>query len=460
MNPDNLQDVVFRFFESIGCSCKNNDKCVHVINVPEDFEKFFGKKSPYFFVFELHLQDKEKEYITKSSYLMKIINDYLEGKAETTLLKICFDFNEREKILEHFSFRNCKLTAIEKKSQNFFFERFTFLTTIQYKNEKEQITSQIFVRDGKTFFIDLNKFNVLEGKRREVHFDDSINKDYSIAKEELKKSISLKINEIEKNLESDLKREIVRIKNHFEKTSSEIESELIILKNKVKDLNAELSSKKDKKIEEKINRFQDKIKELQNFEKIEKAKLEEEFFIKDEIQKHSINIKTKLINTSIIYYPVFYLRFFSKTSSSGRFIEFSFNPLDNERSKINCDSCNKELTEIIICSSGHLTCRDCGERCLICKDIFCNKCLVTNCPSCGKKVCPKCILKCRVCKKKKCKNHFNIPNICTSCSKRCFNCGGIFSPEFIMKDSETGRDLCNKCYSRDVGRKVLNEIRK
>jgi hypothetical protein len=458
MEKNNLKELVKRFFESIGCVCEENRGILQITNISSDFEKFFGKKGPYNFVFEKDLENEKCELITPGSYLLKIINDYLEGKAETTLLKINIDFNEKEEISRIFPIKNGKISSIEKNNRYVSFERFTFLTTFEYGNKKEQFTFQIFTKDNKIFNIDLSSLPLSEGKKRDVEIDEKIDSAYSLAKESIQEILKPKILEVEKRLEKNLEKDIDRVRNHFKQMLSELDAELNSLKSKVSELKKDLKKNSDSLIQEKIKRLEEKCKELENNDKRLKIKKEEEFFIQDEIQKNSLNIKTKLINTSIIYYPVFNLRLFVKTKTSGRFIPLSIDSIEKKISPLFCDSCGSEIKEIIVCSSGHLTCRNCGEICPSCKEIYCKKCLSLECPDCKRKVCEKCIEKCEICKKKKCKFHFLVKGVCNSCSKRCFNCGKIFSPNFIRKDNETGRDICDKCHSNETGRRVLREI--
>ena len=52
-----LIDFFIKFFRSIGCEVKQNEEDLVISNIPTNFEKFSGKRGPYFF----HLTKKKKD---------------------------------------------------------------------------------------------------------------------------------------------------------------------------------------------------------------------------------------------------------------------------------------------------------------------------------------------------------------------------------------------------------------
>jgi len=450
-----IKDLTQNFFQKLGCEVTWENECLTIKNVPADFEKFFGKKSPYSFTFDI--QRENSELITKGSYLLKVMNDFLEDKGETTLFKIDINFDPKEEIPKIYPLKNCKIISVDKKNENSFFVRFTFLTDLQYLNEKEQIKTEIYVNEGEIFDFDLAKYSLIEGKKRDVTLDEKVDADYNTAKQYLKHVVSRKVSEVGEYLNETLNKEISRVKEHFEQQLSEISSKLNQNKKKIEELKKEFEFSGDEALKIKIEKLETKCKELENSEEREKIRKEQEFFIQDEIQKHGLNVKNKLVNTSVIYYPVFKISFYLKSKNSVRIMELFHDPFKNKTSKIHCSSCNAELEELILCSTGHLTCRDCGNRCDACGEVICKKCLVNICSECSKKTCDKCIAKCITCGKKKCKSHLIGEKICNKCVKTCFNCGGKFTPEFIISDSN-GRDICRRCKAKDVKSEILKDL--
>ena len=462
MPEDKLGDLVYRFFEAFKCNVKWNDGVLHIENVPKDFEKFFGKRSPYYFSFDPKL--KKGELITKASYLIKIINDYMDNKAETTLLKINFEPNLKNEIQSKFLLRNCKISSLSKKEEMEFFIRFTFLTTIQYLNEKEQITTSIYLSNNKIINLNDSSFNLIDGKKRDIskilNIEEQIESNYDIAKGKVQKISKPDIQKITDSLNEKLNKEIDRINKHLNKEISEIEKRLDKHQEKIRKLQTKYEKTGDKSILEKRNKIEEKVFEIHNSTDLKKLKKDQELLIQNEIRKHGINIKNKIINTSIIYYPIFKLQIFFKTPKAGKIMEIFYDPLEKEFSEIKCESCNKKVEEIIICSSGHLTCKDCGKFCEGCNEVVCDKCQNTVCPECSKIVCSKCVDRCLVCGKTKCLDHFpssSDNHVCNKCLVTCFNCGKGFRKEF-MKTDEYGRSTCQKCYTKNVGRDIMNDI--
>ncbi len=453
---DRIKNFVSKFFESLKCEVIFVNNVLSVRNIPEGFEKFCGRIGPYKFVFEKLFLSSDTELLSSGSFLLKAINDYLEGRGQTTLLKIEFEPNFKEEIEKRFTLKNCKITNLTKKIENNFLVRFSFITNFQYLNDKEQAMNSVFVKEGKVVEFDLEKYKVIEGKKRDISFEN-IQDFYKIAKEELNFLLEPKLKSVSQNLQEVVNKEIERVKQHYENHIKEFTGALEKAKKRLNDLE-EKGSEVDK-----IAKVKQEILNLENNPELEKLKKEEEFCIRDEVQKHSLNVKTKLMNTTIVYYPIYSCQLFFKNDLTGRIVHFDFNPLENKASDFSCDSCNSKLNEIILCSSGHLTCRNCGERCGSCNEIFCKTCLKKICASCGKKICDKCAARCAKCGKFKCKSHMKVmefsgENICESCLKRCFSCGGLFDSEFLKIDSSTGRDICFKCSSKEVSRKTLDEI--
>lgn len=451
MQTNQVKNLTENFFKNLGCQVNWENECIIIKNVPADFEKFFGKKSPYSFTFDTPKDNAE--LITKGSYLLKVMNDYLDNKGEITIFKIDINFDPKEEIPKIYPLKNCKIISANKKNYNRFFVRFTFLTNLQYMNEKEQIKTEIYVNEGEIFDFDKNKYNLIEGKKRDVSLNEQVDKDYNKAKEHLKRIVNKKVNEVGNYLNETLNKEIDRVKAHFQQQLSEIDSKLNQDKARLEEL-----KKESVENEEKIEKLEKRINELEYSEEREKILKEQEFFIQDEVQKHSLNVKNKLVNTSIIYYPIFDISFYLKGKNSVRIMQLLHDPFKNQTSKALCDSCKSEIDEFILCAAGHLTCRNCGERCNLCKEVICNKCLVSICSECGQKACENCIIRCKVCGKRKCKSHLNKDNICSKCIRRCFTCGGEFTPEFIVHNPSNGRDICRKCRAQDVKRDVLKTL--
>ena len=125
-----------------------------------------------------------------------------------------------------------------------------------------------------------------------------------------------------------------------------------------------------------------------------------------------------------------------------------------------CKNCKTELDEVIICSSGHFTCRNCGEKCDSCDGITCKACNVRKCTDCGKNICNNCFDVCSECRKSFCKGHLiKIPgtnkNTCRACMKRCSKCMAIIDPQLARKTN--GNFVCTKC-GNDNAIKNINKI--
>ena len=462
MHDEKLGNLVHQFFNTFDCNVKWIDGVLNIENAPKDFEKFFGKKSPYNFSFDP--ESGKGELITKASYLIKIIDDYMNDKATTTLLKIDFDPDLKQEIKSRYPLMNCKISSLSKKERAKFFIRFTFLTVIQYLNKKEQITTPIYLSNNQVIDIDDSNLNLIDGKKRDINkilnIEKQVENNYEVAKIKIQELLKLNVSKITDLLKEKLNEEIDRINHHSDQQMLEINKKINQSGKRIEELKLEYARKHENETIEKINRLRIKIhntKENADFERLQKDK---ELAIQNEIRKHGINIKNKIINTSIVYYPVFNMNVFFKTSKAGKIMEISYDPFRKEMSEINCESCNKKMDEIIVCSSGHLSCRECGEFCESCNEVICKKCKKIICSECSKIICSKCSTKCPECGKIKCSNHFiDTPQgkVCGECLVRCYNCRQKFGKKFMTKNKHD-QLVCQKCYAKDIGKNILKEI--
>lgn len=246
MEENKIKNLVIRFFETLECDITENKGVLKIKNIPQKFEKFYGKTGPYFFYFNESDKNKEGEYITKGSYILSCINKFLENRGETTLLKIKSDKKPIEIIKEKFEIKNCFVSEVYSKSEYKTLERFSFLTTFQYMNKKEEIVTRLFIQNRKKIDIDISGYNLEEGKKREINMDSSnkFKQDYDIAKEKLKEKIQGKIDLLKEQLSRSLEEEKARIQEHYEEQLKDDDKNIEELKKQLDKAKSEKDTEK------------------------------------------------------------------------------------------------------------------------------------------------------------------------------------------------------------------------
>lgn len=405
----NLIDFFIKFFKSIGSEVKQDGNFLIISNIPANFEKFSGKRGPYMLSFN---GEKEGyEVVSPNYYLIKTIKEFLEGRGETTLLKINFAIDFKDEIPKRIPFLNSEIKNISKTTRNNFIFKFSFITTFQYMNEKENMINHIFVQDNKIIPFS-EALDLVEGNKRDF-MEVNADKEYSLAKEELKKVVLPKTEELKIKLSGQLNSEISRIQQHYENNLSEIEAQEKSLKKQIE------TNKEDKEKTKKLAKAMETLKQENNKKKITD---EEEEFIQKEIRKHGLKIDSKLLNTTIIYFPIYNLNLTLEIEKNNyKMIELIYDPLKKIVSPLYCKSCGKEVKEIILCSSGHITCRNCGEKCSSCGSVYCKSCQTKKCSDCGRTLCSHCQNICDVCKKVFCDYHITKNSgkkICKFCERK------------------------------------------
>ena len=444
------------FFKNLKAEYIWENETLVVNKVSKDFETFSGKKSPYYLVFDAEKEGDNTELLTKGSYFLKAMASYLDNSGQTTLLKIDFNYDVREELSKYLNFKNCSITNVTKKEDHKNFLRFTFLTTFSFLNEREQIMNSIFVEEGKIIDFDLSKYQTIEGKKQDVELGD-VKQEYNLAREKLKEILQPKIGEVGEDLNKRLEKEIERIKSHYASQLNEGGDELKKHLEEIQELEKERETalEEDKiKIDIKLKKLKENIAVLKDEKRKEELRKEEQFFISDEIHKHSLNIDNKLMNTSIVYYPIFNYTLTLGGREGRRMLDLKYHPITKELSKIKCESCKKEIKDIILCGSGHVICRDCVSICGECGKEYCKDCVSKTCSLCGKKLCRKCISKCSSCGKYYCKSHIGKSlgkELCSNCIRKCSSCGKSVEKSSIKRCS-CGRELCEQCFAHETVR--------
>lgn len=447
---------VENFFDKINSKVTWKENILVIKNVNSDFEKRYGKPSPYYFVFDKNHMNEKTDLVTSGSTLIKIITDYLKNIGKTSILQLEIDSNQPLKEIENqVKLNKFKISSPKIKKINDYIIRFTFLTQFQYKNEKNQVTTHIYFHDNEIIDnFDLNNYKTVQGKSSDAKIKN-LKELFDKAKISLKTKIDLKVKEFSKKVNIDLEIAINRIKSHYVERKHEIFSEVDIQKDKLKKFQIELDKtsnliKKDE-ILSRIEKIKIYIKKIKDSFDEKKANTDQEFLINEEKYKHSLNITNNLLNTAIIYYPIFEIQFFfTKKNITSHIINTKFNPLTKRLNAFKCNKCNKDLTIIEVCSQGHLTCEDCKKSCTTCAEILCESCITSICSVCKIDICKKCKIICKDCGKDVCKSHIvkdylTDDKICTKCAIKCTICNNYTRPKYFKTCKKCKSKVCPKC---------------
>ena len=459
-----IEKFVMGFFKNLKCDVLMKDGVLIVDSVPKSFEDLYGRVAPYRLGFVSGMKDCD--FVGKGGALLTAMSKFLQGVGKTTLLKIDFDVDPMAEINKALSLKNCKIDNLVKRHRNNFFSRFTFMTTFRYLNEAERVVNEIYVHDGMVVEGDLSGYKVCETiENREQKIDIDVKRDYGIAREVLKGMLVEKTAEIGGALGKTAEKEIERIRYHYENLMGELGGDLSGAIEKVREVELELRNAEDKDkdvLRVRLDRLRKGLVKIGDDEARDKILKEQEFTIKDAMHKHSLNIDNKLVNTTVIYYPVFSFNLFLKGDNGGRYVEMNYDPLTRTLNKLVCESCGKDIVRLNLCAAGHISCDDCLEKCGECGKAFCGKCMKRSCSSCGKPLCKSCAKMCRGCGKCVCENHMRRDCVsgddrCVLCLRACLRCHG-YSQERFFGEALDGSKVCSKCLGAEKRGRVLDGV--
>ncbi len=459
---EKIEEFILNFFRKLKCNIADDGIGFIISDIPKGFLDLINKDD----CLKICFNNKRDGYelINQNSLIVRAIEKFLDSAGKTTLLKIDFDVDYEKEIMKFLNLKNCEISNIEKKHKNDFFSRFSFLSSFRYLNEREQVLNEIYIYDGKVVSGDLSGYEVVEGKSSEAEIEN-VKAFYNIAKNELKFLLEEKTKEVSIDLSERLDEEIDRIKRHYDTHLSELGGNLTKQLQRIKELELEVRvSEGDAKVElmKKIDRLRKGLLKIGDDEAKDRILREREFSIRDVQQKMSLNVSNKLLNTTVIYYPIFSFNLWLKADDSRRMVEVSYNPLTKDFTGLSCENCKSNVRDIMLCSSGHIVCSNCLGHCSECGKVYCEKCLERTCSVCGKKMCKHCSRICRICGNYVCETHLRMDcvggeQLCLNCLRACSRCHGV-TQEKYFGISIDGSKVCQRCLGAENRNKVLKRV--
>ncbi len=449
---EDLKNFTESFFTNLGSSMSWKGEVLFVKDAPVEFEHFYGKKAPYYLAFEAWAREENYELVISGSPMLKTMRDYLSNRGQTSLLKLDIQTEPLQDINSCIKFLNAKVSNIKRNKEYRGFAKFTFLTLLQYLNEKEQVITPIYVENGEVIFPELDGYTLVEGKKEEMGLPD-VEKDYELAKAHLKGQIAPDLARLSAMLEDKLEKEIARIMNHYVNYIQEKKQQLLECQKQEVSLKEQLKSGKvenKENVQFKLKRVTEQREQLEKENYAAKAQQEQEFLINEENRKHGLSVSNRMLNTSVVYYPIFNYQFMVENGEAKRLMDLKYNPMEKTAVLPTCDNCKKDVQEIMLCSGGHITCVKCSGRCQSCGKEACAVCLTKSCELCGKHICRKCSVRCHNCGKNMCANHTKKGTtsghaFCTNCLTRCSLCGSMALREQLKECPGCGSLICDVC---------------
>jgi len=441
---NDLKKFTHSFFTNLGCLITEVGDTLLVSKIPVDFEQAYSKKGPYTLVFDK--DDSEGELVSRGSFMLKTMTSYLEQRGQTALVKLMFDQDYLAAFKRSFSFKKCELLSLTKTPSYKVISIFSFSTTLQYLNEKEQVMNTLAVHEGAIVPFSVDQYTYQQGDPRDVSLE-RVKEEYLIAKEAMKKKIEPRIAEVSQVLDAKMAQETVRIHDHYTNQLKEKDQTLIKLKEQLS--SSEKTPASSPAALQRRDRIIENIKLLENPDFEARVIQERDFVVRDEEFKHALNISNKLVSTTFAYYPIFSFNLALKNAQTARTVTIKYNPLKNEfETPLCCEQCKSTLQEVFLCGSAHILCANCFDTCRSCEQGMCSLCMKKTCTQCARRLCKRCVSRCTLCWKDACKSHIRTNYAsgkegCTSCLKACTKCGMFADKQHLIQQTEG--EICLKC---------------
>jgi|GEM_PF-790705 hypothetical protein len=521
---EQIEKFTEEFFNNLKCEVSWVDGILRVENVPRSFEDLAGKSGPYRLSFVSGI--KNSEFVGKGSPMFVAMMKFLEGAGKATILRIDFDVapkgvppaygvsadadkgvNPEAEIRKRLSLRNCELKSLTKGYRNSFFSRFSFVTSFNYLNEVERVLSEVYVHEGAVVDGDLNGYSVVDVARNSVPSKvgtdvpsssgarnsvpskvginvpsssgndlkvdgEAVKRDYVIAKARAVELAEVKQTEVSDVLKEKVEAEVARIGEHYDMQLKELGGDLNGKLDKIREVEIELRSlapagadkvgKDSEVLKLRLERLRKGLVKAGDDEVVKRVLREREFTIQDARQKFSLNVDRKLVNTTVIYYPVYSFKLHLKGASSEKLIDMTYDPLTKSLNRLECEGCGANVLNISLCAGGHVSCGECLDACGECGERFCKRCLKRSCNVCGRRLCRGCVKMCLRCGCVVCATHMRRDCVtgeerCVNCLRACLRCQGL-SDEKYFGEAADGAKVCGKCLGAEKRGEVLGRV--
>jgi len=456
---EQLKRFAEEFFRNLKCEVSWVDEVLKVENVPKSFEDLLGKAAPYDLTF---VDGVAGDFVSKGSKMLVAMREFLKGSGKTTLLKINFDVDPEAEIRKRVGFSNCEIESLTEKHKNSFFSRFSFVTSFNYLNSVERVSSEIYVHKGKVVEGDLDGYTVVDGSLLTID-KEQVKRDYIIARNKVAQLISSKQDEIAEVLKEKVEVEIERIREHYDKALKERGNDLNGKLEKIRDVELELrGGGNGSALRSRLERLRSSLVKAGDDEVVSRIEKEREMTVRDVMHKFSLNVDRKLVNTTVIYYPVYSFRLCLNGDRAHSFIDVEYDPLIRKFSGLDCGVCKKMLDRVSLCEGGHIVCSECLDRCGECGGVFCAKCLQRSCKVCGRRLCKNCVKMCLGCGGVVCSTHLRRDCVsgedrCTSCLRACLRCHGMCEERYFGEALD-GSKVCQRCLGVENRDRALGKV--
>lgn len=440
---DNIALFVENFFKSIHATVEWKSSILHITNVPPAFEAWSGKKGPYQFVFASEHQTPTTDVLVKGSFLLKSMTSFLDQKGQTSALRLQPRADTSAALLSAVKLKNSMLVHTTKETTYTTIYYFTFASTLSYLNKKEQQLYQIAVHNNQLCTLVLDNFYQLPASTDTLNTNE-VKASYELAKQAVKQRIQPYLIKASGELKTKLEKEHTRINDHYTRHIQE-------LKLTAQKLDEQLQQALIESNYPKIAQLQERKKQLEHDKPIEKIAREQAFFLGDEQQKHALSVDTKLVSTTTYQLPQYTCTFqLSDKKKIHRTLQLTTSPLESQPAKFTCESCSLPLTDLWICTSGHLSCLPCLAGCDACRQPICKRCRIQKCQVCGKDLCKNCHTRCHGCLRTLCISHLALDYLtnhkrCTSCLAICQSCNRSTDKHNVIRCDTCTKGFCKPC---------------
>lgn len=202
-----------------------------------------------------------------------------------------------------------------------------------------------------------------------------------------------------------------------------------------------------------ISKFEEEYGEnytKSSFEQLEQLQAEAVKLCEREIRGYTINSSYHLKNVFVLHTTKDIRNMSFRLKSEDKEVEvpgrFFLSKVD-----IRCSECGTEIDSGVLCSSGHVLCKNCADSCASCGKIICDLCDDESfiCSTCGETICSSCVQKCSSCGADLCPSHAykctSCGNaFCINCYEVCTVCGTSVCKDHVKYCSQCNEPVCSE----------------
>ena len=449
------KDLTLNYLSKINAEVEEHEGVYHVV-LPQKQVRLFGNKTKRITFSPDIAATHSYELVVPGSSFLSIVLRETQKQAPVVIGIIPKNELEMQESLKNIVSKNCNVDFDVKEEHEKIGVRFYFHVNLKsIKNSSSIRWTDVEVDSLELLELPFNlNFKEIpysdlttEIIANDKKFDNAYSKAVESFENEMKPLVEKYVHLSDQTKESEIKILEAQERKKLQEIKLDLKNEKLKLSEFDRKISRAKSSQTQLKYMEQQEQFKKRFQktEMQTTDLIQKIIDDKKIILDNLDQKYRPNLEISLLAAQVYSYNVSECLITLQKNNTHKQITGKY--VDPTSSFItHCEVCLKNNETIHLCSNSHISCEECTNTCVNCKDDYCLNCKdeLNPCYVCQDGLCKNCSKKCEFCSKNTCFAH---SMVCTHCSKfSCYFCAD--ECEFCSK--RFCNESVNPCHSCNI----------